>query len=511
MEAAGLSGSSQEGHAFAVELSAMQKALENHHHMAAELADQLAALSAKARLLSAKATQRPSPVDCNSFGPIPPPKELKPQVRQVLDREEELDVQSREPMTPAGLFAGTDDLKAQIRMNLRDEPYSVHNFYKKTGWFQHIARSRRFEASSLLLVIASSFWMTVDIDTNDAMFLHEADAGYQAVAHAICFLFTLELIIRFGAFENIRNVVKDFWCMFDLLLVFFLVLETWVLWFLIGVLSIQMSASNVRVFSVLRMMRLVRVLRLVKLFRFLPEVLVIVKGIGVAMRPISLVFILLFMVIYVGAIIFRVLLEGTGFGDERFSTVMQAMATLLLDCAITGTRGGPLMKEAYLQHPAYSILIFIFMLLTNVTMMGLLVGLLVQTIKKVAEVEELEKKEDKNKQNMTDFWEHVRASDGDNDGYISIHEFYKLLGQRKTARLLKKMDVDPERLILLSDFVFDESDGRLSQEDFNQWVLDMRATQRGTIKDHIETRKFFTGKMKHFLQEHANEETIRGI
>merc|ERR1719195_2243556 len=106
------------------------------------------------------------------------------------------------------------------------------------------------------------------------------------------------------------------------------------------------------------------------------------------MRAISLVFILLFFVIYIGAIVFRVLLEGTSFGDRHFETVMHAMGTLLLDCALSGTRGGPLMREAYSAHPIYSLLLFAFVLLTNVTMMGLLVGLLVQTIKKVAEVEE---------------------------------------------------------------------------------------------------------------------------
>jgi len=280
-------------------------------------------------------------------------------------------------------------------------------------------------------------------------------------------------------------------------------LETWVFWFFIAACNLQFSSYNIRIFSVIQMMRLVRVLRLVKLFRFLPEVLVIVRGIAVAMRPISLVFTLLFMVIYIGAIIFRVLLESTEFGDRKFKSVPQAIATLLLDCALSETRGGPLMKEAYSQHPVFPFLIFIFVLLTNVTMMGLLVGLLVQTIKKVAKVEE-EKKNMKNKETMDDFWNHVVEMDANNDGFITLDEFFNLLGQRQTAKLLKKMDVDPEGLILLSDFVFEEGNGRLSQVDFNQWVLDMRATQKGTIKDHIATRKFMTRKMKHYVHGVTN-------
>merc|ERR1711933_278163 len=92
-----------------------------------------------------------------------------------------------------------------------------------------------------------------------------------------------------------------------------------------------------------------------------------------------------------GAIGFRVLLENTPMGNERFETVTQAMGTLLLDCALSGTKGGPLIREAYQEHPIYSLFMFFFALLANVTMMGVVGGLLVQTIKKVAEVEEVEK------------------------------------------------------------------------------------------------------------------------
>jgi hypothetical protein len=325
----------------------------------------------------------------------------------------------------------------------------------------------------------------------------------------IALLFTVELGIRILAFRDVRNFVKDFWCMFDLVLVIFMILETWVLWCLIKLFDIQLSSNNIRMFAVFRMLRLVRVLRLIKLFRFLPELLVIVRGIGVAMRAISLVFILLFFVIYIGAIVFRVLLEGTPFGDKHFETVTHAMGTLLLDCALSGTRGGPLMREAYGAHPIYSLLLFAFVLLTNVTMMGLLVGLLVQTIKKVAEVEEEEKKQLRNRSIIDEFWKHVVAMDSNHDGYITIDEFEKLMSDRKTVKMLKTMDVDPESLVLLSDFIFAENQGRMGQEDFNQWVLDMRGSTESTRMDHIMTRKFVAMKLTNGIQDGIKVQSTR--
>mmetsp|Transcript_19541 Transcript_19541/g.38395 ORF Transcript_19541/g.38395 Transcript_19541/m.38395 type:complete len:184 (+) Transcript_19541:1-552(+) len=162
---------------------------------------------------------------------------------------------------------------------------------------------------------------------------------------------------------------------------------------------------------------------------------------------------------------------------------------------MSGTKGGQLMREAYQASPIYSFFMFCFALIANVTMMGVLGGLLVQTIKKVADAEEEEKRIIGNLAIMDDFWTHVVESDEDNDGYIVREEFFNLISQQETLKILKKMDVDPETLITLSDFMFEENKGRLSQQTFNQWVLDLRATQKGTLKDHYVTRKFMKAKL----------------
>merc|ERR1712203_1018464 len=111
-----------------------------------------------------------------------------------------------------------------------------------------------------------------------------------------------------------------------------------------------------------------------------------------------------------------------------------------------------------------------------------------------------EKRFVKNLKTMEDFWKHISCMDEDHDGYITHDEFIKLLSDRKTLRLLKHMDVDPETLISLSDFMFVEHNGKLSQHDFNRWVLDLRSTQKGTLKDHYVTRKFMADKLSFVLQ-----------
>jgi len=390
------------------------------------------------------------------------------------------------PQADGVFFDSTEELRKLIRSHLTDKAYNVADYYKEKGICQAIARSHSFEIASLTLVIASSLWMSVDIDYNSSFFLHQADTIFQVVGHLICFLFTAELLVRLLAFKDPRKMVRDFWCMFDLLLVIFIVAETWFLWLVIVASGLEVTDKNIRALGVLRMLRLVRILRLVKVFRFVPELFVIIRGIGIAVRAISLVFLLLGILVYVSAVAFRLLLEATSLGALRFQNVAQAMSTLLLDCALSGTKGGPLMREAYSEHPIYAVLFFCF---------AVLAGLLVQTIKKIAEVEEEEKRSVKNQNNMDDFWKHMLEMDEDNDGFITHDEFVHLLSDRKTVRLLKKMDVDPESLISLKDFMFKEHMGHLSQKDFNNWVLDMRKTQKGTLKDHYLTRKFMAEQL----------------
>jgi len=127
--------------------------------------------------------------------------------------------------------------------------------------------------------------------------------------------------------------------------------------------------------------------------------------------------------------------------------------------------------------------------------MGVLSGLLVQTIKKVAELEEEEKQIMSNLATMDDFWVHLMETDNNNDGNITREEFLELMCQAHTLKLLKRMDVDPEILLSLSDFMFDENNGRLSQSTLNKWVLDLRTSQKGTLKDHYMTRQFIKTKL----------------
>merc|ERR1712032_1699785 len=161
------------------------------------------------------------------------------------------------------------------------------------------------------------------------------------------------------------------------------------------------------------------------------ELLVIVRGIGIALRAISVVLVLMGFIVYIGAIVFRILAEGTAVGESHFSTVTAAMGTLLLDCTLSGTRGGLVMKEANADFAAFdfflSSLIFLYVLVANITLMGVLTGLLVQTVRTTAEVEKEETVVRHISDTVDGLWERIMKYDENGDGVISLVEFYPLM------------------------------------------------------------------------------------
>jgi len=257
--------------------------------------------------------------------------------------------------------------------------------------------------------------------------------------------------------------------------------------------------------GVLRMLRLVRILRLGKVFHYLPELFAIVRGIRIAFRAIALVFALIGIFIYMAAIALRVLLADTNVGNLRFKSVPQAMATLLLDCVMSGGRGGPLMREVYSEHMICSFFLFGFSLLANVTMMGVLGALLVQVTQKVVEKGEEERSIMYSLATMDDFWKHVASRDEANDGFLTMNGFFELLSDEKTVKLLHKMTVDPETLIFLSDVVFSEHNDRMTQVEFNRFVLDLRESQNCRRKDHLVTRKFVNTRLTQLFHDFAHQ------
>merc|ERR1719265_2021099 len=157
------------------------------------------------------------------------------------------------------------------------------------------------------------------------------DSGtfFQFMEHAFCTYFTFEWVMRFMSFKIKRNGLKDGWFVFDSLLVFMMVMETWVL--LIVAASSGGGGSPLAGASMLRLFRLLRLSRLMRMLRSLPELMILIKGMATAMKSVMYVMGLLVLLTYGFAIVFTQLAVNTEtIGEEFFPNVIISMYSLFI-------------------------------------------------------------------------------------------------------------------------------------------------------------------------------------
>lgn len=304
-----------------------------------------------------------------------------------------------------------------------------------TGLAQHIARSAWFEQLTVVVIVLNALWIGFESDQNDADNLKDADAGFQVGEHFFCTFFTVEVGIRFLAFKLKRDCLQDKWFMFDSTLVAVMVLETWVL---LAVTQLELGNT-----SIFRLIRLFKLTRMARLMRALPELMILLKGLRLAVRSVMLTFMVLLFLIYIFAIMLRMLTSDTSVGDTYYSSVPRAFYTLLIFGTIPDMI--PMMDALSNEKWYFGAVFFVFLLLVALTMMNMLIGLLCDIVKSVSEEEQealdLHFVEGKLK-------EILLSIDANHDGMITKVEFLSILHNQEVFKALQCIGVDVLGLLL---------------------------------------------------------------
>jgi voltage-gated sodium channel len=403
-------------------------------------------------------------------------------------------------------------MKQKMQEALIKGEYNVFDFYHETGCAQRIARSQLFENFTFLVITLNAVWLAIDADYNNAAMIVDADPVFQIAENLFCLYFSSELVIRFFAFARKCNCVKDFWFVFDFILVFTMVLETWVVTLAMTVLAKDGSGmGNSGGASVLRMFRMAkmgRVARMARILRAVPELVVLLKTIGVASR--SVFFFLLFwtIIIYIFGLGLRQVTKGTDAGERYFASVPEAMNSLLLQGIVPAQASfiDDLAEDNYLLWP----IIIAFLVLVSITVMNMLIGVLVEVVGVVASTEKEKMLVLGVKHDLTMAMEMQGLSI---TRPFPQDEFVRVLLHPDMLSVLLNIGVDPVSIVETTEFIYAdlekdaESKGvpspGLRFEDFIEIVLKMRGKNPATVKDVKE----LTRVMKAMLAK--TEETVR--
>lgn len=243
--------------------------------------------------------------------------------------------------------------------------------------------------------------------------------------------------------------------------------------------------QNASILRLFRLLRLSRMARMARLLRAMPELMVMIKAMNVAMRSVFFALVLLLGIIYVFSIAFRQLLRDTGIGDTAFPSVTNGMMTLLLETTLPDQKD--LVYEIEDVHLIYVFVILVFFLISAITVMNMLIGILCEVVSIVSTVEKEEMLINFVRGELMGMMDKF-GIDTDGDNRISEQEFTQLLNKPAAARVLQDVGVDVVGLVDFTDFIFAKGED-IGFPDFLDLVLQLRGTNNATVKDIIDLGK----------------------
>jgi len=404
-----------------------------------------------------------------------------------------------------GVFPNVDDMKAKVRTYVLSQDYNVSNFYKQEGPAQFIARSSAFEYITLTVISLNALWISVDVDENTSVDPTEASLSFQIMDNFFCGYFFTEWFIRFAAFELKKNCLRDRWFVFDSFLVGLTVVDTWLMALVFMFFNVSSGpGDSISVLRVFRLLRLTRMARMVRLLRAAPELMILVRGMAAASRSVALTLVLLSGIIYIYAIIFRQVTDGTAIGDQYFRSIPASMSSLLLRATLPDM--GEILEDTGNSHILLGMIMLSFILMATLTVLNMLVGVLVEVVSVVATVEREELTMASVKSNMERLFE-MTGLDVDSNSCVSRLEFENLLEIPEAVKMIHEVGVDVVGLIDYADMIFEGYQKELSFAEFFDVLLSLRGNNAATVKDIVDLRKFVYSTMSGEFQQ-ANKAGI---
>jgi hypothetical protein len=410
------------------------------------------------------------------------------------------------PTGGGGIFPAADaeTIKEKVRAaKKKPDPYDVKQCYKdaNTSFFSKVASAPLFENITLTVIIINAMWIAVDTDRNACdVGLRCADPWF-VIADVLFFgYFSVELFIRFAAFEKKVNCCKDPWFVFDSSLVFLYALDP----FILTVVDYVSDGGGLPFpTAILRLFRLARLSRLVRALRSFPELVIMIKGMTTAVSSVSYVLLFLVMTSYIFGIALVQLGAETSLDNEPmedgpdpvdyFPKVGQAMWMLWV-YGIFGDNLAEFCDTVRERSTVCLAIVTVFIIVGQVMILNMLIGILCQVISGVAEEERESIMVDKVHEK---FGEIVKSLDRNKSGTISWSEFQVILQNQRALSALESVSVDAEGLIdAAEDYFFEDGkETELTFEGFMDMVLELRGGQQAMVKDLIGLGKRFSRKM----------------
>ena len=221
------------------------------------------------------------------------------------------------------------------------------------NFFENLKDNRIFQLSVVIIIIFNALLIGATTYNLDPIILNLINL----LDYAITIFFVVEILIRFIGEKNKKNFFKDYWNIFDTVIV------------MISLIPIPNNSS----YLVLRLLRIFRVLRLISV---IPELKQIIEAILASIKRVFFVSLLLFIIMYLygsfGSILF-------GEADpERWGNIGKSLLTLFQVLTLSSWENVMLPLQNIFW---FSWIFFIsFIAICSITILNLVIAILVDVV-----------------------------------------------------------------------------------------------------------------------------------
>lgn len=327
--------------------------------------------------------------------------------------------------------------------------------FHQHGWATRIAQHKVFENLTLLVITLNAIWIGVDMELNEADIWLDANPVFQVADNAFCIFFIFEVCVRFLAYRSKYAIFGDWSFIFDCSLVFLMIAETWLLVIWAALSQVDSEKGGLRQLSILRLLRLLRLTRMVRLMREFPEIATLMKGLFQALRSVATTFAFLVASLWVFGIVFvQQYKDNDGPLSKYFSRLGISMITLFVNGTLLdglAVVGKLLRQDSFI----FLFIFFFFVLLSSLTLLNMLIGVLSQVVADTAEKENEHMQIFEAAQKLKAVFD---IADADGDQTISRDEFEDMIQDPNSVcvKALVHLGIQEDRLRELSRQLFED-------------------------------------------------------
>ena len=216
----------------------------------------------------------------------------------------------------------------------------------------YLINNRYFELSMMGVIIFSA--MLIGIETFEIAPIYQ-DIIF-TLDQLITIIFLIEIIARISTYKNPLDFFKDGWNVFDFIIV------------MVSLIPIDGNDSAVA--------RLLRIFRILRIITIIPELKGIINSLFRSSASIGYVFILIFIVFYIFAVVGTILFEGSPSG--LWNDLGTALLTLFRVMTFEGWTD--VMYESMEIYSWSWIFYVLFIFLTTFTFLNMIIGIILESL-----------------------------------------------------------------------------------------------------------------------------------